>query len=344
MESNTTPNNRLKIILVITLVLLFGTGFYTLNLYNSNIETQEQLIAEKELVLKDLNNMAAQYDIAIDNNDVANNKLIQARERIEGLMDSLKISDNNVRSLWRYKKKFLVLQDEMKELMLENNTLKEENSMLTNTLDSTKVQLNDRIVYNDSLLNQNTQLATIVRDASVLSAVSLKGLGVIIRSSGKLIPTERASRADELKICYTVPKNKLVVFTGVSGSGKSSLAFDTIYNEGQRRYMESFGAYARQFMGDMERPDVDKITGLSPVISIEQKTTNKNPRSTVGTVTEVYDFLRLLYARIGEAYSYNTGKKMVKFTEEEIVASITEKYANKKIVLFVFFDNKKSKK
>ncbi|MGB4725570.1 MAG: excinuclease ABC subunit UvrA, partial [Sediminibacterium sp.] len=130
-----------------------------------------------------------------------------------------------------------------------------------------------------------------------------------------------------------VPKNKLVVFTGVSGSGKSSLAFDTIYNEGQRRYMESFGAYARQFMGDMERPDVDKITGLSPVISIEQKTTNKNPRSTVGTVTEVYDFLRLLYARIGEAYSYNTGKKMVKFTEEEIVASITEKYANKKIVL-----------
>ncbi|MDG1378391.1 MAG: chromosome partitioning protein ParA [Flavobacteriaceae bacterium] len=210
MESNTTPNNRLKIILVITLVLLFGTGFYTLNLYNSNIETQEQLIAEKELVLKGLNNMAAQYDIAIDNNDVANNKLIQARERIEGLMDSLKISDNNVRSLWRYKKKFLVLQDEMKELMLENNTLKEENSMLTNTLDSTKVQLNDRIVYNDSLLNQNTQLATIVRDVSVLSAVSLKGLGVIIRSSGKLIPTERASRADELKICYTVPKNKLV--------------------------------------------------------------------------------------------------------------------------------------
>ena len=210
MESNTPPNNRLKIILVITLVLLFGTGFYTLNLYNSNIETQEQLIAEKELVLKDLNNMAAQYDIAIDNNDVANNKLIQARERIEGLMDSLKISDNNVRSLWRYKKKFLDLQDEMKELMLENNTLKEENSMLTNTLDSTKVQLNDRIVYNDSLSNQNTQLATIVRDASVLSAVSLKGLGVIIRSSGKLIPTERASRADELKICYTVPKNKLV--------------------------------------------------------------------------------------------------------------------------------------
>lgn len=132
-------------------------------------------------------------------------------------------------------------------------------------------------------------------------------------------------------IDISIPKNKLVVFTGVSGSGKSSLAFDTIYNEGQRRYMESFSAYARQFMGDMERPDVDKITGLSPVISIEQKTTNKNPRSTVGTVTEVYDFLRLLYARIGEAYSYNTGKKMLKFSEEEIVENIFEKFSGKKI-------------
>jgi excinuclease ABC subunit A len=130
-----------------------------------------------------------------------------------------------------------------------------------------------------------------------------------------------------------IPKNQLVVFTGVSGSGKSSLAFDTIYNEGQRRYMESFSAYARQFMGDMERPDVDKITGLSPVISIEQKTTNKNPRSTVGTVTEVYDFLRLLFARIGKAYSYNTGKQMIKFSEEEIVENIFTKYAKQKISL-----------
>lgn len=130
-----------------------------------------------------------------------------------------------------------------------------------------------------------------------------------------------------------IPKNQLVVFTGVSGSGKSSLAFDTIYNEGQRRYMESFSAYARQFVGDMERPDVDQITGLSPVISIEQKTTNKNPRSTVGTITEIYDFLRLLYARIGEAHSYNTGKRMVKFSEEEIVQSIFKKFKDKKISL-----------
>ncbi len=142
------------------------------------------------------------------------------------------------------------------------------------------------------------------------------------------------AREHNLKdIDIKIPKNQLVVFTGVSGSGKSSLAFDTIYNEGQRRYMESFSAYARQFMGDMERPDVDKITGLSPVISIEQKTTNKNPRSTVGTITEIYDFLRLLYARVGDAYSYNTGKKMVKFSEEEIVTNIFAKFKSKKISL-----------
>lgn len=130
-----------------------------------------------------------------------------------------------------------------------------------------------------------------------------------------------------------IPKNQLVVFTGVSGSGKSSLAFDTLYNEGQRRYMESFSAYARQFMGEMERPDVDQITGLSPVIAIEQKTTNKNPRSTVGTVTELYDFLRLLYARIGKAYSYNTGKPMVKFSEAEIIQNIFTQFIDKKINL-----------
>jgi len=140
------------------------------------------------------------------------------------------------------------------------------------------------------------------------------------------------ARVHNLKnIDIRIPRNQLVVITGISGSGKSSLAFDTIYAEGQRRYMESFGAYARQFIGDMERPDVDKITGLSPVISIEQKTTNKNPRSTVGTVTEIYDFLRLLYARIGEAHSYNTGKKMTKFSEEEIVDNVYKKFKNKKV-------------
>lgn len=142
------------------------------------------------------------------------------------------------------------------------------------------------------------------------------------------------ARVHNLKnIDISIPKNKLVVITGISGSGKSSLAFDTIYAEGQRRYMESFGAYARQFIGEMERPDVDKITGLSPVISIEQKTTNKNPRSTVGTITEIYDFVRLLFARAGEAYSYNTGKKMVRFSEEEIVDNIFKKFKGKKITL-----------
>lgn len=134
-------------------------------------------------------------------------------------------------------------------------------------------------------------------------------------------------------IDINIPRNKLVVITGISGSGKSSLAFDTIYAEGQRRYMESFSAYARQFIGDMERPDVDKITGLSPVISIEQKTTNKNPRSTVGTITEIYDFMRLLFARVAEAYSYNTGKKMVKWSEEEIVQNIFQRFEGKKINL-----------
>lgn len=130
-----------------------------------------------------------------------------------------------------------------------------------------------------------------------------------------------------------IPRNKLTVITGLSGSGKSSLAFDTIYAEGQRRYIETFSAYARSFLGNMERPDVDKITGLSPVIAIEQKTTGKNPRSTVGTVTEIYDFLRLLYARAGEAFSYETGEKMVKYTDEQILDLILEKSADKQILI-----------
>ncbi len=142
------------------------------------------------------------------------------------------------------------------------------------------------------------------------------------------------AREHNLKnVDLTIPRNRLTVITGLSGSGKSSLAFDTIYAEGQRRYMETFSAYARQFLGGMERPDVDKITGLSPVISIEQKTTNKNPRSTVGTTTEVYDFLRLLFARAGEAYSYVTGKRMVKYTDEQIIDLIQKDFAGKKIML-----------
>lgn len=134
-------------------------------------------------------------------------------------------------------------------------------------------------------------------------------------------------------IDVTIPRNRLVVITGLSGSGKSSLAFDTIYGEGQRRYMETLSVYARQFLGGMERPDVDKITGLSPVISIEQKTTNKNPRSTVGTVTEIYDFLRLLYARAAEAYSFESGEKMVKYTDDQILELVKSKFADKKVYI-----------
>ncbi len=144
--------------------------------------------------------------------------------------------------------------------------------------------------------------------------------------------TVNGARVHNLKnIDVTIPRDKLVVITGLSGSGKSSLAFDTIYAEGQRRYLETFSAYARQFIGGMERPDVDKITGLSPVISIEQKTTNKNPRSTVGTITEIYDYLRLLYARAADAYSYMTGEKMVRYTDDRIIELIKEKYGSEKV-------------
>ena len=142
------------------------------------------------------------------------------------------------------------------------------------------------------------------------------------------------AREHNLKdIDLRIPRNKMVVITGISGSGKSSLAFDTIYAEGQRRYMETFTSYARQFIGSMERPDVEQITGLSPVISIEQKTTSRNPRSTVGTITEIYDFMRLLFARVGEAYSYNTGKKMVRYNEEQMMAEIMRQFNGKKVML-----------
>jgi excinuclease ABC subunit A len=142
------------------------------------------------------------------------------------------------------------------------------------------------------------------------------------------------AREHNLKnIDLSIPRNKLVVITGISGSGKSSLAFDTIYAEGQRRYMESFSAYARSFLGNMERPDVDKINGLSPVISIEQKTTSKNPRSTVGTVTEIYDFMRLLYARASEAFSYVTGERMIKQSIDQIIEVILQDYQSQKLII-----------
>ena len=146
--------------------------------------------------------------------------------------------------------------------------------------------------------------------------------------------TINGARAHNLKnIDLKIPRNKLVVITGISGSGKSSLAFDTIYAEGQRRYIETFSAYARQFIGGLERPDVDKIDGLSPVIAIEQKTTSKNPRSTVGTITEIYDYMRLLYSRVADAYSYNSKEKMVSYTDDEVIKLILENYIGKKITI-----------
>ena len=141
----------------------------------------------------------------------------------------------------------------------------------------------------------------------------------------------KGARVHNLKnIDIKIPRDKLVVITGLSGSGKSSLAFDTIYAEGQRRYMETFSAYVRQFLGNLERPEVDKIDGLSPVIAIEQKTTSKSPRSTVGTITELYDFLRLMFARIGTAYSYNTQEKMVSYTDDQIIDLILRDYDQKR--------------
>jgi excinuclease ABC subunit A len=162
----------------------------------------------------------------------------------------------------------------------------------------------------------------------------------------KLLPTNEQQSTEETHLCVygsrvhnlenidiCIPRNQLIVFTGLSGSGKSSLAFDTIYAEGQRRYIETFSNYIRQFLGTLERPDVDKITGLSPVISIEQKSTNRNPRSTVGTITEIYDFLRLLFARTSDAYSYVTGEKMIRYSEQQIKQLISEQYAKKQILI-----------
>ncbi|WP_298899208.1 chromosome partitioning protein ParA [uncultured Psychroserpens sp.] len=210
MDNSNSKSTGLKIALGILLALFLGTGFYTSKLYNEKKENEATLTREKEQVMADLSTMAKQYDVAIGENEVANEKLLGARERIQGLMDSLKISQNSVNSLWRYKKKFLALQDEMDVLMAENDKLKVENSLLASTLDSTNVQLAERTVFTDSLLVQNTQLAEVVENAAVLQTTDLKGFGVIERSSGKLIPTERARRSDKIRVCYTVAKNRLV--------------------------------------------------------------------------------------------------------------------------------------
>ncbi|MFT4612251.1 MAG: regulator of replication initiation timing [Psychroserpens sp.] len=217
MENSNSKGTGLKIALGILLVLFLGTGFYTSKLYNDKKENEASLTREKQQVMADLSTMAKQYDVAIGENEVSNERLEDARGRIQGLMDSLKISQNSVSSLWRYKKKFMALQDEMNVLMTENGELKVENSLLASSLDSTTVQLAERTVFTDSLLVQNTQLAEVVENATVLQTTDLKGFGVIERSSGKLIPTERARRSDKIRVCYTVAKNRLV------GSGDKEL-------------------------------------------------------------------------------------------------------------------------
>jgi hypothetical protein len=210
MENSNSKSTGLKIALGILLALFLATGFYTSKLYNEKKENEATLTREKAQVMTDLSAMAKQYDIAIGENDITNERLEEARGRIQGLMDSLKISQNSVGNLWRYKKKFMALQKEMTVLMTENDALKVENSLLASSLDSTNVQLAERTVFTDSLLSQNTQLATIVENAAVLQTTALAGAGVIERSSGKLIPTERAKRSDKIRVCYTVAKNTLV--------------------------------------------------------------------------------------------------------------------------------------
>jgi uncharacterized protein YneF (UPF0154 family) len=209
MENNKSSMG-LKIGLGIALVLFLATGFYTMSLYKTSKETQNELAEEKQLVMNDLNAMAKQYDVAISENKVANTDLIEARARIQSLIDSLKISETNVKSLWKYKSQYLSLQKEMDVLMAQNDSLRVSNSYLATSLDSTRVRLEERSMFSDSLLVQNTALAEVVENASALGTVGLKGFGVIERTSGKLIPTERASRADKIRVCFTVAKNKLV--------------------------------------------------------------------------------------------------------------------------------------
>ena len=209
MEGSQNSNTGLKVGLGILVVLFLGTAFYTSKLYSEKQENEKTLMSEKQQVMSDLNNMAKDYDEAIAESDVKNQDLIMARARIQGLMDSLKVSQNSVGNLWSYKKKYMAMQEEMDVLLTENDRLKGENQYLATSLDSTQIQLAERTMFTDSLLVQNTQLTTVVKDAAALQTVGLLGMGVIERSSGKQIPTERAKRSDKIKVCFTVAKNML---------------------------------------------------------------------------------------------------------------------------------------
>ncbi len=208
--TNNTKSIGLKVALGIAIALFIGAGAVALSFKKDKEETALQLTEEKAAVMKDLNAMNAKYEMAISESTIVNQNLVDAKERIQGLIDSLSVSEANIKSLWRYKKKYLSLQKEMDVLLTENDKLKVENQLLATTLDSTKVQLEERTMFTDSLLVQNTALADVVENASVLNAVNLKGFGVIERTSGKLIPTERAKRSDKIRVCFTVAKNRLV--------------------------------------------------------------------------------------------------------------------------------------
>jgi len=208
--TNNTTSTGLKVALGIALALFIGTAVYTGSLYNEKQETEQQLTTEKNDVIANLNAMKTKYDLALSENEVTNQNLVEARERIQGLIDSLQTAETNVKSLWRYKQKYLALQEEMDVLLTENDRLKVENMQLATTLDSTKVQLEERAMFNDSLMIQNTALAEVMENAAVLNTANLKGYGVLIRNNGKLVPMERARRVDKIRVCYTVAKNKLV--------------------------------------------------------------------------------------------------------------------------------------
>lgn len=209
METTQKSNTGLKVGLGILLVLFFVTAFVAYNFYNENKETEKTLTAEKEQIMTDLQGMRLKLDESLEDNTIVSQDLSAAKQRIVGLIDSLKQSQTSVNNLFAYRKKFLAIQKEMDVLLKENDRLKVENQLLTTSLDSTKVQLAERTSFTDSLLVQNSELANVVKDASALQTVGLNGLGIIERSNGKQIPTERARRTDKIKVCFTVAKNNL---------------------------------------------------------------------------------------------------------------------------------------
>lgn len=208
--TNNTSSTGLKVALGIAIALFIGLAVFSSSLYKNNKSTEKQLTEEKALVLKDLNAMSAQYEMAMGESEIVNQNLVDAKARIDGLIDSLNVSETNIKNLWRYKNKYVALQKEMDIVLAENDELKVRNLLLSSTLDSTKVRLEERTMFTDSLLMQNTELANVVLNASVLNTVNLQGYGVLVRSSGKLVPMERARRTDKIRVCFTVTKNKLV--------------------------------------------------------------------------------------------------------------------------------------